>query len=252
MAQHILMDSEAGDPKVRLKGNEHGAAKVVLTDLDGNPYTAATGGGGSGADRELVVTTYSAKTAFTGASVGDTVTCTQVLDVSSTPGTVATIWRNQTAAADLVSAPSAANLTLIGADALSNLTSLSSTQGNGGDSPAVSDSATASQVAIAKRTNVLLSALQAQGTLTNRSGTITTGGTAQQLMASNANRKGFSVQNLSAGDLWFNALGTAAATQPSMKLVSGAYFETPAGYGATGAVSIFGATTGQAFTAREW
>ena len=132
------------------------------------------------------------------------------------------------------------------------LTSISSTQGNGGDSPAASDIATASQIAIAKRTNVLLSSLQAQGTLTNRSGTVTTGGTAQQLMPSNTSRKGFSVQNLSTGDLWFNSLGTAAASQPSMKLVSGAYFETPAGYGATGGISIFGATTGQAFSAREW
>ena len=97
-----------------------------------------------------------------------------------------------------------------------------------------------------------LSVTAAGGTLTDRSGTITTGGTAQQLMAANASRKGFSVQNLSTGDLWVRELGTAAATQPSMKLVSGAYFETPAGYGATGAISIFGATTGQAFTAREW
>lgn len=117
-------------------------------------------GSGSGSDRELVVTTYSVKTAFTGASVGDTVTCTQVLDVSSaSPSTVATVWRNQTSGADLASAPAAANLTFIGTDALANLTSISSVQGNGGDSPASSDSAAASQVAIAKRTNVLLSAL---------------------------------------------------------------------------------------------
>lgn len=92
----------------------------------------------------------------------------------------------------------------------------------------------------------------ASGVLTDRSGTITTGGTAQQLAAANAARLGFSVQNLSTGDLWVNTLGTAAAAQPSIKLAAGVYFETPAGYGAVGAISIFGATTGQAFSAREW
>lgn len=92
----------------------------------------------------------------------------------------------------------------------------------------------------------------AAGTLADRSGTITAGGTAQQLMASNASRKGFSVQNVSSGDLWVRETGTAAAAQPSLKLAPGAYFETPAGYGSVGAVSVFGATTGQAFCAREW
>lgn len=135
MAQHILMDGETGDPKVRLKGNEHGAALVTLVDPSGEPYTAG--------------------------------------------------------------APAA-------------------------------------------------------GALTDRSGTVTTGGTAQQIMSSNSSRKGFSVQNVSTGDLWIRETGTAAAGQPSLKLTAGTYFETPAGYGSTGAVSIYGATTGQAFTAREW
>jgi hypothetical protein len=78
------------------------------------------GGGGSNADRELVVTTYRVKTAFTGASVGDTVTCTQVIDVRSTPWTVSTIWRNQTTAADLETVPAAANLELVGSQALTD------------------------------------------------------------------------------------------------------------------------------------
>lgn len=134
-----------------------------------------------------------------------------------------------------------------------------------GDSAASSDSGTFSLIALIKRLlgklpaslgakapTASLSTVPAAGTLTSRSGTITTGGTAQQLAAANANRLGFSVQNLSTGDLWINTPGTAAASQPSIKLVSGAYFETPAGYGATGAISIFGATTGQAFSAREW
>jgi hypothetical protein len=91
------------------------------------------------------------------------------------------------------------------------------------------------------------------GTLTDRSGAITTGGTAQQAMAANASRLGLSIQNLSTtADLWINSLGTASAAQPSIKLAPGAYFETPAGYGAVGALSVFSATSGVAFSAREW
>lgn len=72
------------------------------------------------ADKELVVTTYSVKTAFTGASAGDTITATQVIDVTGTPTTVSTIWRNQTTGADLSSAPSAVNLTLLGSQSLTD------------------------------------------------------------------------------------------------------------------------------------
>ena len=95
----------------------------VLLDKDGNPVSIGGGGGGGGgssSDRELVVTTYRVKTAFSGASVGDTITATQVIDVTGTPSTVSTIWRNQTTAADLASAPAAANLELVGSQALTD------------------------------------------------------------------------------------------------------------------------------------
>jgi hypothetical protein len=85
----------------------------------------------------------------------------------------------------------------------------------------------------------------------NRSGTIATGGTAQQLMAANADRKGFTIQNLSTSDLWWSAAGTAAPNQPSYKIAAGMTYETPALYPLT-AVSIYGATTGQAFSSREY
>ncbi len=93
----------------------HHAEVVVAVNADGSPI----GGSGPTTDRELVVSTYRCKTAFTGASVGDTITATQIIDVSGdTPTTVSTIWRNQTTAADLASAPSAANLELNGTTAL--------------------------------------------------------------------------------------------------------------------------------------
>lgn len=86
----------------------------------------------------------------------------------------------------------------------------------------------------------------------DKSGTVTLGGTAQVLMAYNAERSGFWVQNVSAGDLWISDIGTAAASQPSMKLAAGGLYESPMTGCPTGAISIFGATTSQAFSSREW
>lgn len=87
---------------------------------------------------------------------------------------------------------------------------------------------------------------------TNRSGTITAGGTAQVLMGANALRTGFWLQNASAGDLWISDVGTAAAASPCIKVVPGALYESPMTGCPTGSLSIFGATTAQAFSAREW
>lgn len=92
----------------------------------------------------------------------------------------------------------------------------------------------------------------ATATRTNQSGTIATGGTAQTAIASNAARKGFEIQNQSVGNLYFSTLAAAVPSQPSILLVPGAFYETPLGGAGTGAVSIVGATTGQAFAAREW
>ena len=87
---------------------------------------------------------------------------------------------------------------------------------------------------------------------TSRSGTITVGGTAQQLMAANVNRRGFVIQNQSTGDLFVNGLAAAAADQNSLKIAAGDYYATDAHHVGTGAISIFGSTTGQAFYAREF
>ena len=91
-----------------------------------------------------------------------------------------------------------------------------------------------------------------QATATSRSGTITAGGTAQVLMAANAARRGFSIQNQSSGPLYFNGAGTATLDQNSFLLNPGDYFESSPHHSGTGAVSIIGATTGQAFYAREF
>lgn len=94
--------------------------------------------------------------------------------------------------------------------------------------------------------------LNGTGTWVDKSGTVTLGGTAQQIAASNASRRGFIIQNNSSGDLWFSTLATAVVSQPSMKVASGQAFSVTAPDVPTGAISIIGATTSQSFTAREW
>ena len=92
----------------------------ILDDVYDESLHALKVMGGGGVDRELVVQTYIVKTAFTGASVGDTITCTQIINVTNSPTTVLVVWRNQTTATDLAEAPASVNLTLVGSNALTN------------------------------------------------------------------------------------------------------------------------------------
>lgn len=87
---------------------------------------------------------------------------------------------------------------------------------------------------------------------TNKSGTIAAGGVAQTAIAANAARMGFYIQNASSGDLWISSLTTAVAASPSLRIPAGQLYEPPQFGVPSGAISIIGATTGQAFTAREW
>ncbi len=87
---------------------------------------------------------------------------------------------------------------------------------------------------------------------TDRSGVISSGGTQQQMMAANAARTGFWIQNTSVGDLWLSAIGQASAGGSSMRLRPGDLYECPAFGVPTTAVSVYGATTGQTFAAREF
>lgn len=87
---------------------------------------------------------------------------------------------------------------------------------------------------------------------TDRSGTIAVGGTAQIAIAANAQRVGFSIQNVSVADLWMNGLATAIQSQPSIWLPPGAFYESPESGVQITDISLIGGTTGQAFSAREW
>ena len=90
-----------------------------------------------------------------------------------------------------------------------------------------------------------------QGTLTDRSGTITLGGTAQQLAPAAVYRRWLFIQNISVGDLWINFTTTAVQTQPSIKIAAGGTFVMENSACTYELISIIGATTGQAFVAKE-
>ena len=88
-------------------------------------------------------------------------------------------------------------------------------------------------------------------TYADRSGTITAGGTAQVAMPAWSGRHGCVIQNQSAGSLWVSETAAAIAGPPSIVIPAGQQFlcMSPA---SGQAYSIIGATTAQAFAAREW
>lgn len=98
----------------------------------------------------------------------------------------------------------------------------------------------------------LLAGKAPSGALTDRSGTITTGGTAQQAMAANTSRKYAYLLNpdTATEDLWFSFDATAAAAAPSLVLHPGDTMRTT-GFVPTGALSVIAATTAHAYTAKE-
>ena len=140
----------------------------------------------------------------------------------------------------------------------SSLATLASVSGGLADVAWDGAAASASHVSILKAVVARLAGLLSVDTVvrsasTDRGGTITAGGTAQPLMAANANRRGFLIQNQHASaDLYVNCLATASAGPTSLKIPAGALYETGPHHSGTGACSVFGATSGQAFYAREF
>lgn len=95
--------------------------------------------------------------------------------------------------------------------------------------------------------NAVSSAVLPSGT--DRSGLITSGGTAQELAPLNPIRASLMGQNISAGDLWISENGEPAAIDAagSFKISSFECFAVRTNR----AISIVGATTGQKFTVTE-
>ncbi len=89
------------------------------------------------------------------------------------------------------------------------------------------------------------------GTPTNRSSTITTGGAAQVAMAALATRKAYFFQNISSESMWGSFTGTAApSTVGSFEIVPKGVIRSTTTCETT-ALSIYGATTGQKYTMWE-
>jgi hypothetical protein len=87
---------------------------------------------------------------------------------------------------------------------------------------------------------------------TLRSGTITAANVAQQLAPPKSGRVRLAIQNRSSGDLFVRWDGANASTNNnSLQIAPGSYWENPPHWCPASAVSIIGATTGQAFWAEE-
>lgn len=105
--------------------------------------------------------------------------------------------------------------------------------------------------ALAAGTNTIGAVLPTRGTFTDRSGTITAGGTSQTLAGANSSRTYLEIQNLSTGDLYVNFTSAASAGGSSFKVPAGGSWFTPPNGVTTEAVTIYGATTGQAWVSKE-
>ena len=81
---------------------------------------------------------------------------------------------------------------------------------------------------------------------------IIAGGSAQPLFGGAASINGYLVANNSATTLYVCDVATASAGGASIPIAPGTSFATPTGYRPAGAVSIYGAQTGQQFAARWW
>jgi hypothetical protein len=90
------------------------------------------------------------------------------------------------------------------------------------------------------------------GNLTDCSGTITEGGTSQELVAALTTRKYLLIQNLSDEVMWINFGADAEADSGSIKLaVASDPFIMQGSFVSTQTVNIVSATTGKAYTAKE-
>jgi hypothetical protein len=146
-------------------------------------------------------------------------------------------------------------MTLLVKDANTTVQSLSTVlDGNNNLVPVHAPAATTAGVAAPVGPQNPLPVINAAGApATDGSGTLAAGGAAQSLFGGIAPVNGFLVQNNSSAALWISDVGTASAGGASIQIAAGGgLFATPTGYRPAGAVSLFGATTGQAFAARRW
>jgi hypothetical protein len=90
-----------------------------------------------------------------------------------------------------------------------------------------------------------------RGTLTDRSGTVATGGVSQQVMAANTARKYLLFENVSTEDKWINFTTAATAAQPSILIKPNGSYELEGNYITTEAMNVISASTSSPYTAKE-
>ena len=147
-------------------------------------------------------------------------------------------------------------MTLLVKDANTTIQSLSTETDGGGNlvplhaTAAVNTQGVASPVGPQNPLPVINTAATAAS---DGSGAVAAGGSAQTLFGGAVPVNGFLVQNNSSAALWLCDTGTASNGGASIQLApNGGLFATPPGYKPAGAVSLYGATTGQVFAARRW
>jgi len=96
-----------------------------------------------------------------------------------------------------------------------------------------------------------VTALSSTGTITTRSSTITTGGTSQQVAASNSSRKYFVIQNISDTAMYLGVGYTPTTTTGLLLSANGGGMIFETSFIPTQAINVLCATTGKAFVAWE-
>ena len=92
---------------------------------------------------------------------------------------------------------------------------------------------------------------QVRGSLVDRSGSITTANTSQQVMPANPRRSYLLFQNTSSGDLWIDLNVPAVASTPAIRVVASGSMVWQRSFIPTDALNVIGATAGATFTAKE-
>lgn len=208
-------------PRVKLAAGADGEAADISEE---NPLFVQVVSAG-GAETDLSIVLYRVKTAFTGASIGDTVTATRAISIVSDTVTQvgSTLWRNESTDAVLASAPSAANLEAVGATGLTNAQLvaaglMSETKGE------------AIRALLATQANYLDGLETLLGTATTGTASAPANATSTfTVLAANAARKGATITCEGAGCKVFLGSG-ASATVYTVALAVGDYFEVPARY----------------------
>lgn len=118
----------------------------------------------------------------------------------------------------------------------------------------VDSSAEGHDVLVDTSGRLIISPTSGGSTVVDGSGTITLGGTAQNLFGGTIPAAGFEIYNPSASySLWISKSGTAAPNAAgSIELQPGALYTTPKGYTPNHAINIYGSQTSQPFTAERW